>query len=51
MEVVTRSVFARVDPNEDGSEMPLAFFSDGKGPMMVMDHDGRVVPARGGDDG
>jgi len=38
-----------VDPMEDDG-MPLAFFSDGKGPMMVMERDGRVVPARGSDD-
>ncbi len=51
IEVVARSVFGRVDPNEDGSQMPLAFFSDGKGPMMVMERDGRVVAVREGNDG
>jgi hypothetical protein len=34
---------------DDG--IPLAFFSDGKGPMMVIEQDGRVAPARRNDDG
>jgi hypothetical protein len=39
-----------VDPMENDG-MPLAFFSDGKGPMMVIERDGRVGPARSNDDG